>query len=114
VLSLPGFSFVKENPCAGVQIPPPVSRLHHIDSILAKAFLSIIYYQSDRSEASMRKTAFLKPLPFILFVMLCMTSLIVAVRAESWSWSKVASPELSEAIVKKRKREFSLWAFAKQ
>jgi len=40
----------------------------------------------------MIKDAFLKTLPFILSVMLCMTSLIVTVRAESWSWSKIASP----------------------
>jgi hypothetical protein len=40
----------------------------------------------------MRKDAFLKPLPFIIVVMLCMSSLMVTVRAESWSWSKVASP----------------------
>src|SRR5665647_3757419 len=66
--------------------------LHRIDSFLVKAFLSIIYYQSDGPETIMRKDTFLKPLPFILVVMLCMTSLIVTVRAESWSWSKVASP----------------------
>jgi hypothetical protein len=40
----------------------------------------------------MRKASFLKLLPFILIVMLCMTPFIVIVRAESWSWSKVASP----------------------
>ena len=40
----------------------------------------------------MRKDAFLKPLPFILVVMLCMTPIMVAVQAESWNWNKVASP----------------------
>jgi len=40
----------------------------------------------------MRKFALLKPLLFTLVVMLCITSLIVNVQAESWSWSKVASP----------------------
>ena len=74
-------------------VPSSVSRLHFIDSgILAKAFLSIVYYQSDSLEAIMRKDAFLKPLPFILVVMLCITSLIATVRAESWSWGKVENP----------------------
>src|SRR5665647_3270253 len=77
----------------GVELPPPVSRLHHIDSgVFVKEFLSIIYYQSGRPEASMRKDVFLKLLPFILVVILSTTFLMVTARAESWSWSKVASP----------------------
>jgi hypothetical protein len=46
----------------------------------------------DRYEACMSNYVFLKLLPFILVVMLCMTSLMVNAHAESWSWSKVASP----------------------
>ena len=46
----------------------------------------------DRYEACMSNHVFLKPLLFILVVMLCMTSLMVIVHAESWGWSKLASP----------------------
>jgi hypothetical protein len=47
-----------------VQIPSAAFRLLHADSrILAKAFLSIIYYLSDESEASMKEPQKRTPFP---------------------------------------------------